>query len=84
MAYIPPPNHLPAFPDLRAVRRKTPVQGGGALRKRWKDQTGNIFEWDSRHGTLEKYDARGNHVGEFDSVSGEQIKPADPARSVQP
>jgi hypothetical protein len=48
------------------VRPKTPVKGGGGLRKRWKDAEGNIYEWDSQHGRLEKYDKRGRHLGEFD------------------
>lgn len=84
MTRIPPPAHLRAFPDLRAVRRKTSIQGGGGLRKRWKDNAGFIYEWDSRHGTLEKYDLRGKHLGEFDPNTGLQTKPADPSRHVLP
>ncbi|MFD9961823.1 colicin E3/pyocin S6 family cytotoxin, partial [Amycolatopsis sp. NPDC059020] len=38
-----------------AAKRKTPVQGGGGLRKRWKDDKGNIYEWDYRHGEWEMY-----------------------------
>jgi hypothetical protein len=38
--------------------------------------------WDSRHGRLEKYNARGRHLGEFDPDTGVQAKPADPTRSV--
>ncbi|MBU1218214.1 hypothetical protein KKF97_00250, partial [Myxococcota bacterium] len=51
---ILPPKKMEAFPDLTIVKRKTPVQGGGGLRKRWKDKEGNIYEWDSQHGRLEK------------------------------
>jgi len=57
---IPPPKELTAFPALKPVKPKTPVQGGGGLRKRWKDETGNIYEWDSQHGTVEKYNKREN------------------------
>lgn len=84
MPYHPPPALLPAFPGLRATRRKTSVQGGGALRKRWKDMQGNIYEWDSKHGTIEKYDARGGHLGEFDPNSGRQVAQADLHRRVEP
>lgn len=84
MVYVPPPNHMSAFPDLRAVRRKTPVSGGGGLRKRWKDPAGNIYEWDARHGRLEKYDPRGRHLGEFDPISGEQTRPANARYSIEP
>jgi hypothetical protein len=54
------------------------------LRRRWKDLEGNVYEWDSMHGKVEKYDRRGRHLGEFDPVSGEQTKPADPGRLVEP
>jgi hypothetical protein len=69
--YHPPPDFLPAFPDARVVGRKTSVQGGGAKRKRWKTAKGLILEWDSMHGAVEKYDARGKHIGEFDPNTGE-------------
>jgi hypothetical protein len=80
--YHPPPRSLPAFPDAAPAARKTPVQGGGGLRKRWKDPDGLIYEWDSQHGTVEKYTKKGRHMGEFDAETGTQTKPADPARSV--
>jgi hypothetical protein len=81
---VPPPKVLEAFPGLMRVKPKTPLQGGGGLRARWKDKSGKIYEWDSRHGTLEKYDKRGRHLGEFDPSTGEQLKPPDPARMVKP
>ena len=75
---------LPAFPDAKTAKKRTPVKGGGTLRSRWKDSKGRIFEWDSQHGTVEIYDRSGrNHLGEFDPVSGEQTKPADPTRRVE-
>ena len=82
--YIPPPKNITGIPDLSPARPKTPVQGGGGLRKRWKDKKGNIFEWDSQHGTLEKYNKRGKHQGEFNPETGEQTKPADKTRKVEP
>ena len=43
---------LPAFPDAKTAKKRTPVNGGGTLRSRWKDSKGRIFEWDSQHGTV--------------------------------
>ena len=40
-------------------------------------------EWDSQHGTFEKYDKKGRHLGEYDT-EGKQTKPADNSRSVEP
>ncbi|WP_338582537.1 S-type pyocin domain-containing protein [Pseudomonas sp. MAG733B] len=68
--YYPPPDVLPAYPDARVVGRKTAVQGGGGLRKRWKTSKGLILEWDSMHGTVEMYDSRGNPLGEHDPNTG--------------
>jgi hypothetical protein len=75
------PRALPAFSQARETTRKTPVQGGGGLRKRWKDKD-YIYEWDSRHGRVEKWDKRGKkHLGEFDHQTGKQLGPADPSKS---
>ncbi|MBF4165967.1 S-type pyocin domain-containing protein [Enterobacter hormaechei] len=75
---------LPAFPDAKTAKKRTPVKGGGSLRSRWKDSKGRIYEWDSQHGTVEIYDRSGrNHLGEFDPITGEQTKPADPTRKVE-
>ena len=57
---------------------------GGKLRARWKDSDGKIYEWDSQHGELEKYDKRGKHLGAFDYKTGDKIKPADPKRRIEP
>lgn len=84
MPYIPAPRLLRAFPTAQPVKPKTSVQGGGGLRKRWKDLEGNIYEWDSIHGTIESYDRRGNHLGEFNSETGELIKPPNPDYKVEP
>ncbi|CAA6806259.1 MAG: Putative hemolysin, containing Haemagluttinin repeat [uncultured Campylobacterales bacterium] len=82
--YINPPKFFKAFPDLKTAKRKTSVQGGSKLRERWKDKKGNIYEWDYQHGTLEKYNKRGKHLGEFDAQTGEQLKLANKTRSVEP
>jgi hypothetical protein len=82
--YYPAPDNLTAFPDAMRAARKTRVKGGGALRKRWKTAKGTIYEWDSRHGAVEMYTKRGQHLGEYDPITGEQTKPADKTRSVEP
>lgn len=85
--YHTPPKEnppLPAFPDAKKAQAKTPVKGGGKLRNRWKDSEGKIYEWDSQHGTVEVYDRSGrNHLGEFNHITGEQKKPANPTRKVE-
>ena len=77
LTYIPPPKSLPGFPGAKKVRSKS-------QRARWKDDDGNIYEWDSQHGRVEKYDKRGRHLGEFDHNTGAQTKPADPNRRIEP
>ena len=84
MPHIVPPKEFPAFPELKIVRSKTPIMNSGQLRKRWKDGKGYLYEWDYQHGKLEKYNKRGRHLGEFDVVTGEQTKSADPSRSIEP
>jgi hypothetical protein len=83
---IPAPKteEITGFTGLEPAKPKTAVQGGGAMRKRWKDPQGNIYEWDSQEGMLEKYDSRGKHLGEFNPKSGAQTKPADKTREVEP
>lgn len=83
-SYHPPPKGLTAFPDAKVAPRKTPIKGGGGLRKRWKTRDGTIYEWDSQHGTVEKYNKRGKHLGEFDPETGQQTKDADKSREVEP
>jgi RHS repeat-associated protein len=73
---IPAPDTLPGFPDAKRVRPKTPVQGGGGMRKRWEDKK-NIYEWDSQHGEVEMYDKRGKHLGSFDAETGKPITDKD-------
>lgn len=81
--YHRPPVSLAAFPDAEHVRSKSQVRGGGHNRTRWKDRAGRIYEWDYQHGTVEVYSKQGIHLGEYDSVSGEQTKPAKPGRRVE-
>ncbi|MEO0927914.1 MAG: colicin E3/pyocin S6 family cytotoxin [Cyanobacteria bacterium J06643_13] len=42
------------------------------------------YEWDSYHGRVEKYDRRGNHLGEFDPITGEETKSTDSSRTIEP
>ena len=79
--YVPAPDRLKAFPDARLAKPKTKTESG--LRKRWRDND-SIYEWDRRHGTVEIYDRRGRHLGEFDAETGRRLKPANPDRRVEP
>jgi hypothetical protein len=74
LEYEIPPKIPSGMPDLSPVKPKTPIQNGGGLRKRWKDKDGNIYEWDYQHGEVEKYNPD----------TGEQTKPPDPKREVEP
>ncbi|BAS68022.1 colicin E3/pyocin S6 family cytotoxin [Bathymodiolus septemdierum thioautotrophic gill symbiont] len=78
------PEDITGIPNLKSSPSKTSAQGGGKLRKRYKDKKGNIYEWDYRHGTLEKYNKRGKHLGEYDPNTGKQLKSADKTRKVEP
>ena len=82
--YTPAPKQIDVIEGLKLSKPKTPVVGGGGLRKRWKDADKNIYEWDSQHGALEKYNSRGEHLGEFDAKTGAQTKPANKKRIVEP
>lgn len=84
LKYIPAPKTLRAFPNARPAKPKTAVQGGGKLRARWKDDQGNIYEWDSQHGAVERYNKNGRHLGEYDANTGQMNKGADPNRTVEP
>ncbi|NMD61880.1 hypothetical protein FEZ60_00975 [Rhodococcus sp. MS16] len=57
LGYYPAPRHLPGFPNAKLVKRMNE-------RKRWKDDKGNIYEWDYQHGAVEKYNKNGTHLGE--------------------
>lgn len=81
--YHQAPKDLIAFPDAKRVKSKSSVRGGGKARRRWQDSKGQIYEWDSMHGTVELYNKQGKHLGEFDPVSGKQTQPAIPGRVTQ-
>ena len=66
------------------VGRYDSVLRGGGLRKRWELPNGQIFEWDSQHGELEKYDKRGKHQGACDPKTGVQKTGPNPRRKVEP
>ncbi|MEJ6816993.1 colicin E3/pyocin S6 family cytotoxin [Pseudomonas sp. LF-5] len=81
--YHPAPVSLPAFPGVKPAPLKTSVRGGGKKRRRWKDASGKIYEWDSQHGKVEMYTKQGKHLGEYDPKTGKQTKPADSTRRVE-
>jgi hypothetical protein len=56
------------------LRRSKPK----SQRRRWLGANQQIFEEDTQHGELEKYNRRGKHEGSVDPESGEIIK--DPVK----
>jgi hypothetical protein len=69
-----PPKKLAGYPD--AVRIKSKGE-----RAAWKDNNGNIYEWDYKKGEVEIYDKTGkNHKGGFDPETGRQRSPAKEGR----
>lgn len=80
--YHKSPDSLDAFPGAKRVSPKSRNQGG-KMRARWEDADGTIYEWDSQHGTVEKYNRRGKHLGEYDPKTGQQTKPADSKRRTE-
>ena len=79
----PEDDELPGFPEAKRAKSKTWFPGG--KRRRWKDQNGTIYEWDYENGKVEAYARRGEpHRGEYDPKTGEQTKPPNPQRSVEP
>jgi len=43
-------------------------------RRRWRGRKGQIYEEDTQHGDLEKYNGGGMHKGTVDPDTGEVIK----------
>ncbi|WP_416235353.1 colicin E3/pyocin S6 family cytotoxin [Nitrospirillum sp. BR 11164] len=80
--HVPPPPSLPGFPGVWQIRSKTRVAGAG-LRRRWTDGK-RLYEWDSQHGTVEAYNLRGEHQGEFDPRTGKILNGPDRTRTVEP
>jgi hypothetical protein len=81
--YHPAPKTLPGFPKAVPAKPKTGM-GGGKKRKRWKNDDGDILEWDYQHGKVERYDDKGKHKGEFDPANGTQTKPEKKDRTITP
>jgi hypothetical protein len=61
--------------SLRRARSK-------GRRKRWRRGNEQIYEEDTQHGELEKYNRRGRHEGSVDPDSGEIIKEPVKGRSI--
>jgi hypothetical protein len=81
--FPPKDGKLPGFPGATPTDRKTPRQGGGGKRHRW-NWGKFILEWDYQHGTIELYDKRGHHLGEFNYETRKQLKPAKKGRRIEP
>ncbi len=70
---IPRPSILDDFEHLGAV--------GG--QRRWRSDGGKrLYTWDSLHGEVEVFNARGKHLGALDPVTGAIVKSAVPGRTI--
>jgi hypothetical protein len=61
--------------SLQRVRSKS-------RRRRWRGANEQIYEEDTQHGELEKYNRRGRHEGSVDPDSGEIINGPVKGRSI--
>jgi hypothetical protein len=51
--------------------------------QRWRDPDGRrLYTWDSLHGEIEVWNARGRHLGSLDAVTGKLIKDAVRGRRI--
>ena len=51
--------------------------------RRWRSPRGFICTWDSLHGEIEVFNARGEHRGVIDAVTGKPINPARKGRMIR-
>ncbi|WP_219350122.1 colicin E3/pyocin S6 family cytotoxin [Helicobacter sp. 11S02596-1] len=70
--------HQPGPPNVdgKTLKKRKGNQG-------YTDEDGNIYQRDRLHNRWEKYDKKGNHLGEFDN-NGIQTKPPKPGRKIDP
>jgi hypothetical protein len=62
--------------SLTSIKRK-------GTRKRWQAHKSQIYEEDTQHGELEKYNRRGKHEGSVDPETGEIIKGPVKGRTIE-
>ena len=73
--YIPIPN--PSYLD------ECESLGAYGGQKRWRSPDGKrLLEWDGRHGEIEAFNLRGEHLGALDPVTGILIKLARKGRCI--
>jgi hypothetical protein len=53
-------------------------------RRRWQGAKKQVYEEDTQHGELEKYNRRGKHKGSVDPETGEIIKGPVKGRTIEP
>jgi len=70
---IPKPSVLEGFEYLGVINGE----------RRWRSDRGKrLYTWDSLHGEIEVFNARGKHLGAMDPITGEMTKPAIPGRTI--
>jgi hypothetical protein len=66
----------------RFVETLTPARPKGG-RKRWLGEKGQIYEEDTQHGELEKYNSRGKHEAVVDPDTGDIVKGPVKGRTIE-
>jgi len=51
-------------------------------KRRWRDDDGRLYTWDSFHGEIEAYDRIGQHIAVLDAT-GLEIKPPRRGRRIR-
>jgi Cytotoxic len=70
---IPKPSVLDAFEFLGAINGV----------RRWRSDDGKrLYTWDSLHGEIEVFNARGKHLGTMDPKTGRMTKAAVRGRTI--
>ena len=68
---------------LKPHKGKTRTNGLSGGKRRYYELDRLQVGEGGHHGEVEGYNGQGKHVGAFDSETGNQIKPADPSRSIK-
>ena len=70
---IPKPSFLDQMQSLGAIKGE----------RRWRSLDGKrLYTWDSLHGEIEVFNARGKHLGAIDPLTGVLVKEAVRGRKI--
>ena len=49
----------------------------------WRGSDGSLYTWDGRHGEIEAFNRREEHIAVLDATTGERIKPPRRGRRIR-